>query len=102
MAKKDNSANFAIGILLGVLAGTVAGVLTAPKEGKKTLSEIKVALDDLKEKVSPEMKNAKEKAVNLIENTKCKLENAYKKITDDYKAKKMAEAKNKEHDIYFL
>ncbi|MBE7706336.1 MAG: YtxH domain-containing protein [Cyanobacteria bacterium SIG30] len=102
MTKDSKGANFAIGILMGVIGGVVAGVLLAPKEGKKTMEDIKTAVDDLKEKMSPELEKTKAKALDLIETVKCKLESELNKISENKKAKKLAEAKNKEHDIYCL
>ncbi len=93
---------FTIGILAGILGGIVAGVLYAPKAGEESRKKVAETIDNIKEKVSPEIKEAKTQAMAMIEKSKYKLERKYKKIADGYKAEKMARAKNKENDIYSL
>ena len=42
---------FVAGVAVGTAVGAAAGVLFAPKSGKETREELKVKLDELKEKV---------------------------------------------------
>ena len=100
MCKKDDSSfGFAMGILAGVVAGITAGVLLAPKPGEESRKELKEAIDDLKEKYSPEILRAKEQAMEAIKSSKEKVEDAYKKFNDYLKAKQLAKAKNNETNV---
>ena len=100
MSKKDNSTGFAIGILLGVVAGITGGVLMAPKSGEESRKDIKNVCDELIQKYSPEITDAKKHAMNMIKSSKEKIEDTYKKFNDNLKAQKMAHAKNCEIDVY--
>lgn len=100
--EKDNSLSFTIGILAGIVGGIIAGVLYAPKPGEESRKKIVETIDNVREKVSPEIKEAKTQAVAMIEKSKYKLERKYRKMADAYKAEKLARAKNKESDIYSL
>ena len=97
--KEDNSFGFAMGILAGVLGGIVAGILLAPKSGEESRKELKKTIDELKEKCSPEIIQAKEQAMNAIKGSKEKIEDAYKKFNDYLKAKQLAKAKNNETNV---
>lgn len=97
--KEDNIFAFAMGILGGVVGGVVAGLLLAPKSGEETREDIKRAVDNLSEKVSPEINEAKKQALNVIETSRCKLEREYKKFNNSLKAQKLAKAKNMENDM---
>ena len=100
MAKKDdNSFGFAMGILAGVVGGVLAGVLLAPKAGEETRKELKETFEDIREKYSPEVLQAKEQALNAIKSSKEKIEDAYSKFNDYLKAKQMAKAKNNETNV---
>ncbi len=100
MCKKDKgSFNFAMGILFGVVSGVVAGVLFAPKPGEESRRELKRTIDELKEKYSPEVLQAKEQAMSAIKGTKEKIEDAYKKFNEYLKAKQLAKAKNNETNV---
>lgn len=100
MCKKgDNSFGFAMGILAGVVGGIVAGVLLAPKSGEESRKELKKTIDDLREKYSPEVIQAKEQALCAIKNSKEKIEDAYKKFNEYLKAKQLAKAKNNETNV---
>ena len=100
MSKKDDSSfGFAMGILAGVLGGIVAGVLFAPKSGEESRKELKETIDELKEKYSPEILQAKEQAMCAIKSSKEKVEDAYKKFNDYLKAKQLAKAKNNETNV---
>ena len=41
MCKKDDSFNFAMGILAGMVGGVIAGILFAPKPGVESRKELK-------------------------------------------------------------
>ncbi len=97
--KDDNSFGFAMGILAGVVGGIVAGVLFAPKSGEESREELKKTIDDLREKYSPEVIQARENALCVIKRSKEKIEDAYKKFNDYLKAKQMAKAKNNETNV---
>ena len=100
MCKKDDSSfGFAMGILAGVVAGITAGVLFAPKSGEESRTELKEAIDEFKEKYSPEIIRAKEQALDAIKSSKDKVEDAYKKFNDYLKAKQLAKAKNNETNV---
>lgn len=100
MSKKDDSSfNFALGILAGVIGGVIAGVLLAPKSGKESREELKQTIDELREKYSPEIIQAKEQALCAIKDTKSKIEGAYTKFNDYLKAKQLAKAKNNETNV---
>ena len=58
--KEDNSFGFAMGILAGMVGGVIAGILFAPKSGEESRKELKQTIDELKEKYSPEIIQAKE------------------------------------------
>ena len=102
MSKDNKSANFAIGVLLGVIGGVITGLLFAPKKGEETVKDIKNAVSNAKEKMEPELEKTKSKAREFLERAKYALETKYKEIKENYKARKLADAKNKEHDIYCL
>ena len=97
--KEDSSFGFAMGILTGVVAGVAAGILFAPKPGEQTRKELKQTLDEIKEKCSPEIIQAKEQAMSAIKGSKEKIEEAYKKFNDYLKAKQLAKAKNNETNV---
>ena len=100
MCKKDNSLCFAIGILAGVVGGIAAGILFAPKSGEESRRELKDAYEDLMQKYSPEITQAKKQAMEMIKSSKEKIEDTYKKFNDNIKAQKLAHAKNCEIDVY--
>lgn len=97
--KDDNSFGFAMGILAGLIGGVVAGVLLAPKPGEESREDLKKTFDELREKYSPEVIQAKEQAMCAIKGTKDKIEDAYKKFNDYLKAKQLAKAKNNETNV---
>ncbi|MBR5303826.1 MAG: YtxH domain-containing protein [Candidatus Gastranaerophilales bacterium] len=97
--KEDNSFGFAMGILAGMVGGVVAGILFAPKSGEESRKELKEAIDELKEKYSPEIIQAKEQALSAIKSSKEKVEDAYKKFNDYLKARQLAKAKNNETNV---
>ena len=97
--KKDNSFGFAMGILAGVIGGVIAGILLAPKSGEESRKELKETIDNLREKYSPEVLQAKEQAISVIKGSKEKIEEAYSKFNDYLKAKQLAKAKNNETNV---
>ena len=99
MCRKDDNFGFAMGILGGVIAGVIAGVLFAPKPGKESREELKEAIDNLREKYSPEVIKAKEQAINAIKSSKDRIEDAYNKFNDYLKARQLAKAKNNETNV---
>jgi len=100
MSKKDNSICFALGILAGVVGGVAAGLLYAPKPGKEFREDVKNAVINAAEKYSPEIQKAKKQAIDIIKNSKYKIEKEYKNFLDNMKAEKLACAKNIETDVY--
>ncbi len=100
MSKKDSSIGFAIGILAGVVGGVVAGLLFAPKPGEESRRELKETYEDLMQKYSPEITQAKKQAVEMIKASKEKIEETYNKFNENIKAQKLARAKNCEIDVY--
>ncbi len=100
MCKKDSSFGFALGILAGVVGGIAAGILFAPKSGEDSRRELKEAYDDLMQKYSPEIAQAKKQALDMIKTSKDKIEETYKKFNENLKAQKLAHAKNCEIDVY--
>ncbi len=100
MCKKDNSICFALGILAGIVGGIAAGVLYAPKPGKEFRDDIKKTVIDVAEKYSPEIQKAKKQALDIIKNSKYKIEEQYNNFLDNMKAEKLANAKNIETDVY--
>jgi gas vesicle protein len=73
--------------------------LFAPKPGEESRKELKEAIDEIKEKYSPEIIRAKEQAMDAIKTSKEKIEDAYKNFNDYLKAKQMAKAKNNETNV---
>lgn len=100
MSKKSNSIAFALGILAGVAGGVLAGVLFAPKSGKESRNEIKETFKAVAQKCNPEISKVKNQAIDVIKTTKYKIEAECKRIADNIKAQKLAEAKNIETDVY--
>ena len=96
---EDGSFGFARGILAGMVGGIVAGILFAPKSGEESRKELKETIDELKEKYSPEIVQAKEQAMNAIKGSKEKIEDAYRKFNDYLKARQLAKAKNNETNV---
>ena len=97
--KEDNSFGFAMGILAGMVGGIVAGILLAPKAGEETRKELKETIENLRDKYSPEVIQAKEQALSAIKGSKEKIEQAYEKFNDYLKAKQLAKAKNNETNV---
>ena len=73
--KKSNTSLQVVGALvIGVLAGTALGLLFAPDKGKITRKKIvdnaKVVSNDLKQKISSELENLKNRAASLDKSDK--------------------------------
>lgn len=100
MPKEDNSFSFGVGLLLGVVGGVIAAVLYAPKSGEETRQDVENAITDIAQKYTPEIKEAKKQALTSIDVIRYKLEQQYNKISDSYKAKQLAKAKEKESTDY--
>ncbi len=100
MEKKPNSIAFAMGILAGIAGGVLAGVIFAPKSGKESREDIKDAFKSVVAKCHPEINRVKNQAIDVIKNTKNKIEEECKKIAENIKAEKLANAKNIETDVY--
>lgn len=66
---KKTAKTLAAGVTVGALAGTLGGVLLAPKSGKETINDIKVAAKDVNSKVKSKANTAK----NDISEAKAKI-----------------------------
>ena len=100
MSKKDGSISFGLGLLAGVVGGIIAGVLYAPKPGEESRKELNEVITDLTEKHSPEIKEAKQQALESIDLARYKLERQFRKITHMLKSKKLQKAKELEDTEY--
>ncbi len=93
--------NFGKGLLLGLLTGGAIGaafaLLYAPKSGKELREEIKSKSDDYLDDAEKYLAEAKDKAINLINDGKKKSEHLIKdaKIKSD---KLMKDAEKVMHD----
>ena len=96
---KNKTFMFSMGVIAGVVGGIVAGVLFAPKSGEESRKELKQTIDELKEKYSPEIIQAKEQAMCAIKTSKEKIEEAYNKFNEYLKARQLAKAKNNETNV---
>ena len=100
MSKKESgSFGFAMGILAGVIGGIAIGILYAPKSGEESRQELKETIENLREKYSPEVVKAKQQAMDMIKDTKEKVEQAYKDFNEYLKARQLAKAKNNETNV---
>jgi len=100
MSGKKNSISFGLGLIAGVVGGILAGVLYAPKSGEESRKELKEVISDLTEKHSPEIKEAKQQAMETIDLAKYKLERQFRKIRHMLKSRKMQKAKELEETEY--
>lgn len=94
MSKK--SLMFGMGMLAGVVGGIIAGVLYAPKSGEETRQELKETAEELYEKYSPEINEAKKQALESVDLMKYKLERQLRKFNNMVKSKKLQKAKELE------
>ena len=100
MSREKSSIGFGLGLIAGVIGGIVAGVLYAPKPGAESREELKAAATDFAEKHSPEIKEAKRKAVESIDLYRYKLERQFRKIGHMVKSYKLKKAKELEDSDY--
>ena len=100
MGKENNSISFGLGLFAGVVGGIVAGILHAPKSGEESRNELKKVIADLTQKHSPEIKEAKQQALESIDLAKYKLERQYRKLNHMLKSKKLQKAKELEDTEY--
>lgn len=100
MCKKDSSISFGLGLLAGVVGGIVAGILYAPKPGEESRKDLQEVISDLTEKHSPEIKEAKQQALESIDLAKYKLERQFRKLSHMLKSKKLQKAKELEDTEY--
>lgn len=57
----------AVGAILGALVGIAAGVLTAPRSGKETRTDLKTKAGNLKRSASDKLDAGREKTAEAIE-----------------------------------
>ena len=100
MSKEKSAVGFGIGLIAGVVGGLIAGVLYAPKPGKESREKLKATVEELAEKHSPAIKDAKKKAYESIDLLRYKLERQYKKFDNMLKSRKMRRAKELEETEY--
>lgn len=100
MGKENNSISFGLGLLAGVVGGIIVGVLQAPKPGEESRTGLKELITDLTQKHSPEIKEAKQQALESIDLAKYKLERQYRKLNHMLKSKKLRKAKELEDIEY--
>ena len=79
---------FAIGAIIGAAAGIVAGVLTAPKSGRETRSDLKAKAEDLKTGAVKQTQKAKTKAGHVADDLKHRGERAVSDVKRDLGGKK--------------
>lgn len=96
MCRKNDSLSFGIGLMAGVVGGVIAAVLLAPKSGEESRKEVKEAIENFVETQSPNIKAAKKQATDALDVFKYKVEQAYKRINNSLKNRKMQKAKELE------
>jgi gas vesicle protein len=69
---KDSTKKIAFGTLVAAAAGYVTGILTAPKSGKETRAEIKMATKNGMAEAEKQLKNIHTELNSLIETAKKK------------------------------
>lgn len=100
MSEKKSSISFGLGLIAGVVGGILAGVLYAPKSGEESRNELKEVISDAAEKHSPEIKEARQQALETIDLAKYKIERQFRKLTHMLKSKKLQKAKELEDTEY--
>lgn len=93
---KNVALNFLAGLGLGALVGAVAALLLAPKSGKETREDIKVAADDLKEKADKALQELSTSSEELVQKSKDLLETTKTKVQQAIDAGKDAIARKQE------
>ena|SRR3990167_4280594 len=97
----SKQSKFAIGAVVAGVAGYVAGVLTAPKSGKETRSDIKTKASDVKHETEHKLEQVQTEVANTINEAKAKV----KKIESDAKGElddlltKATEAREKAQEV---
>ncbi len=81
--RRDNLKKVAIGSTLAAAAGYVAGVLTAPKSGKKTRTDIKAATDKGVVEAEKDLKKVHNELNKIITESKVKREKVGVKAQKD-------------------
>ena len=100
MSEKKSSIGFGLGLLAGVVGGIIAGVLYAPESGDKARHKLKDTVCDFAEKHSPEVSDAKKKAIESLDLFCYKLERQFKKFNNMLRSEKMRKAKELEDTDY--
>lgn len=77
-----SKSKFAIGALIGAVAGFVAGIVTAPKSGKETVADIKVASKDIKNEFVKKVDEVSKEANVKLKDVKSEAENVAKNVTE--------------------
>lgn len=98
-SEKNVALNFLAGMGVGALVGAVTALLLAPKSGKETRDDIKVAADDLKKKAEKAMHELSESGDDLVKKSKEILETTKVKVQQAIDAGKQAVAKDQECEI---
>jgi gas vesicle protein len=83
---KGNAKRFAITTALAAAAGYIVGVLTAPKSGKESRDDIKLAVDNSKAEVEKQLQHAQDelkKVIDQVTSTPAKLNTKAKAEFDD-------------------
>jgi gas vesicle protein len=83
---KNTTKRFAIGTLIAAGAGYVAGILTAPKSGKETRKDIKVATDKTVAEAEKQLKHLHTELNDLTEQVKKGAEKAKGEAKKDFDA----------------
>ncbi|MGI6294705.1 MAG: YtxH domain-containing protein [Armatimonadota bacterium] len=93
---KNVTLNFLAGMGVGALVGAVTALLLAPKSGKETRDDIKVAADELKQKAEKAMHDLSESGEDLVKKSKEILESTKAKVQQAIDAGKQVVAKGEE------
>ena len=70
----DDSRDLLAGLLIGGLIGAALGILYAPKSGKETREDITCKANELLDKAKVEYKKAAEKATEVFQDNKYRLQ----------------------------
>jgi gas vesicle protein len=74
---------FAAGTIFGAIIGLAAGILTAPKSGKETRAELKLKAEDMKNKATDAMEDAKDTATKKADEIKNKATDVVEDVKDN-------------------
>ncbi len=89
---KQEKKGIAIGAVAGAVAGVVAGILFAPKSGKETRKDIKVATEKTINKAKAEAEKLRDEVAELLEKIESKVSEVKGKTSESAK-EHIAEAK---------